>query len=103
MSALTDRLYAQWLVANGSRDLLHLARARSGAKRIGAQRRGRPEGYPKDQGRPAEGRRPDGKAPAGPQGGSALQRSDAGRGSQLASLGGGAPSEANAQKGGNTG
>lgn len=35
MSALTDRLYRQWLVVNGSE--------------VGAQRRSRSEGYPKNQ------------------------------------------------------
>lgn len=40
MSAFTDRLYARWRAQNGS-----------DPGQVGAQRRSRPEGYPKDQAR----------------------------------------------------
>jgi hypothetical protein len=79
MSTFTDRLYSRWQVQNGSRDPLHLARSGYGAApHVGAQRRSRPEGYPRDQARPQEGRRPDGRAGADPQGGGALTRPAAG-------------------------
>lgn len=89
-----DRVYAGWVGSFGGEVVMHLASSRAaqpwlndalsltGAQRIGAQRRGRPEGYPKDQGRPTEGRRPEGRVPAGSQSGSALARPDAGQGSQ---------------------
>jgi hypothetical protein len=44
--SLVDRLYSAWLVQNGSGDdRLHRVRGAS----VGAQRRSRHEGYPRDQ------------------------------------------------------
>lgn len=83
MSALTDRLYLAWRLANGA--------GYGAAPHVGAQRRNRPEGYPKDQTRSPEGRRPEVRAGADPQGGGVLTRSDAGRDASNAQGGGCVP------------
>jgi hypothetical protein len=53
-----------------------------GAKRRGAQRRSRPEGYPRDQAEPPAARSGAHEAGTDPQGGNALALIDAGRGIQ---------------------
>jgi hypothetical protein len=90
---LAERCYAIWRASfHGSGAVVASSRAAQAwlddamALKGGAQRRDRSDGYRRNQGRRGEARRADGGALAGPQGGGARPRLDAGRAGTLPAM-----------------